>query len=112
MALGAHGVLEHLAHVRRRHERLPADHEVTLEAPLIGDARARNVSKGGLLVSLDRNVPVGSRVSLVIRAAAGPPVAMRGEVVRVDKGAEAGFDVAVRIVGGGFEPMVLLRRGN
>jgi len=97
---------------RRRHERLPTDHEVTLEAPVIGDARARNVSKGGLLVSLDRNIPVGSRVSLVIRAAAGPPVAMRGEVVRVDKGAEAGFDVAVRLVGGGFEPMVLLRRGN
>jgi diguanylate cyclase (GGDEF)-like protein len=96
---------------RRRHERLPADHPVTLEAPLAGDARARNVSKGGVLLSLDRGVPVGSRVSLVIRPGAGQPLALSGEVVRVEKGASAGFDVAVRL-GDSIEPMVLLRRGN
>ena len=97
---------------RRRHERLPADHAVRIEAPPVGDARARNVSKGGLLVSLDRDVPVGSHVSLVIRPGAGAPLAMSGEVVRIEKGKEAPFDVAVRLSGPGFEPMVLLRRGN
>lgn len=97
---------------RRRHERLPADHPVTLEAPVSGDARARNLSKSGMLVSLDRNVPVGSHVSLVIRPDGRQALAMSGEVVRVERGPGAAFDVAVRLSGPGFEPMVLLRRGN
>jgi diguanylate cyclase (GGDEF)-like protein len=97
---------------RRRHERLPADHAVSISTPPVGDAQARNVSKGGLLVSLDRDVPVGSHVSLVIRPGGGSPLAMSGEVVRIEKGREKAFDVAVRLSGAGFEPMVLLRRGN
>ncbi len=100
---------------RRRHERLPTDQPVEIQAPApagSGDARARNVSKGGLLVSLDRDVPVGSRVSVVIRPGAGSALALQGEVVRVEKAAPSGFDVAVRLAGRGFEPMVMLRREN
>ncbi len=97
---------------RRRFERIASDHLVELKGQsLEAAARARNVSRGGLLVSLDRDVPVGSGVSLVIRPAVGETLAMRGEVVRVEQGAEKDFEVAVRLEGGGFEPMVLMRRG-
>jgi diguanylate cyclase (GGDEF)-like protein len=96
---------------RRRHERLVTDQPVAIEAAtLAGDARARNISKGGLLMRLDRDVPLGSQVSLVIRPASGAPLAITGEVVRVAAGVDSGFDVAVRLADGGFEPMVLLRR--
>jgi diguanylate cyclase (GGDEF)-like protein len=96
---------------RRRHDRLVTDQPVAIEADaLAGDARARNISKGGLLVSLDRDVPVGSHVSLVIRPDSGAPLAVTGEVVRVAAGDDSSFDVAVRLAEGSFEPMVLLRR--
>ncbi len=96
---------------RRRHERLIAEHPVTIEAETLAkEALARNVSRGGLLVSLDREVPVGSHVSVLIRPGSGTPLAMSGEVVRSAASGESGFDVAVRLVGAGFEPMVLLRR--
>src|SRR5262245_38813410 len=99
---------------RRRHERIVADQVIELKGQsLEAAARARNVSKGGLLVSLDREVPVGSGVSLVIRPSSGNALAIRGDVVRVDKAEEEeGYEVAVRLEGRGFEPMVLMRRGN
>jgi diguanylate cyclase (GGDEF)-like protein len=71
---------------RRRHLRVPADHPVTLGASgRRTAARAKNVSAGGLLLSLRKPVPVGSAVSLVIRAPGAPSVGLRGEVVRVDQ---------------------------
>ena len=93
---------------RRRHLRVPADHPVTLGAPgRRTTARARNVSAGGLLLSLKKPVPVGSAVSLVIRAPGAPSVGLRGEVVRVDQAvmgdgarpsASSGFDVGLRLL--------------
>jgi hypothetical protein len=99
---------------RRRFERLAADQVVELKGEALETAaRARNVSRGGLLVSLDHDVPVGSGVRLTIRPAVGEALAVRGEVVRVEKAEDKpGYEVAVRLESRSFEPMVLMRRGN
>jgi len=93
---------------RRRHLRVPADHPVTLGAPgPRTSARAKNVSAGGLLLSLRKPVPVGSAVSVVIRAPGARSVGLRGEVVRVDQthpaddprgSASVAFDVGLRLL--------------
>ena len=101
---------------RRRHERIATEHAATLgpgAAPT--PARTKNVSKSGLLMSLHEPVALGSVVSLVIRAAGAPPMALNGEVVRVDHvdhASEGGavYDVAVRLVGEPDSPLALLRR--
>ena len=94
---------------RRRHLRVPADHSVTLGAPgRRTAARAKNVSAGGVLLSLKKPVEVGRGVSLVIRTPGAAAVGLRGEVVRVDQSpppeeglvAEAPvFDVGLRFLG-------------
>jgi diguanylate cyclase (GGDEF)-like protein len=64
-------------------------------------ARVKNVSEGGLLVSLREAVPLGSGVSLTIERVGGTPVGLRGEVVRVERvpgEIEPAFDVGVRFV--------------
>jgi len=65
-------------------------------------ARVKNVSEGGLLVSLREAVPLGSAVSLTIdRAGGGTSVGLRGEVVRVERvpgEVEPAFDVGVRFL--------------
>jgi Tfp pilus assembly protein PilZ len=61
----------------------------------------KNVSEGGLLVSLRQEVPMGSTVSLVIEAPDAEPVGLRGEVVhlqRVPGEEESAFDVGVRFM--------------
>ena len=93
---------------RRQHLRVPADHPVTLGAPgQRTSARAKNVSAGGLLLSLKKPVPVGSAVRVVIRAPGAASVDLRGEVVRVDQALPAdtgrgtaapGFDVGLRLL--------------
>jgi len=87
---------------RRRFRRLAAPPRVTLGT---GAARAavavKNLSEGGLLVSLRDAVPVGSSVSLTIERADDTPVGLRGEVVRVERvpgEAEPAFDVGVRFL--------------
>ena len=87
---------------RRRFRRLAAPPRVTLGT---GAARApvavKNLSEGGLLVSLREAVPVGSSVSLTIERADATAVGLRGEVVRVERvpgEAEPAFDVGVRFV--------------
>jgi two-component system cell cycle response regulator len=87
---------------RRRFRRLPAPQRVTLAtegAPT--PARVKNLSEGGLLVSLRQAVAVGSAVSLTIERADAAPVGLRGEVVRVERvpgDTEPAFDVGVRFV--------------
>ena len=87
---------------RRRHLRVPASHPVTVGASgRRAAARAKNLSDGGLLVSLRDPVPVGSAVSLLIRKPEAPAVGMRGEVVRVERAAGAQgphYDVGVRFL--------------
>jgi diguanylate cyclase (GGDEF)-like protein len=87
---------------RRRFRRLPAPQRATLaasgaEAP----ARVKNLSEGGLLVSLRETVAVGSAVSLTIERTQSGPVGLRGEVVRVERvpgEEEPAFDVGVRFL--------------
>jgi hypothetical protein len=65
-------------------------------------ARVKNVSEGGLLVSLREPVPLGASVSLTIeRPEGGAPFALRGEVMRVERvpgEIEPAYDVGVRFV--------------
>jgi diguanylate cyclase (GGDEF)-like protein len=87
---------------RRRHRRVAATPRVRMStaggpAPVL----VKNVSEGGLLVSLRHEVPMGSTVSLVIEAPDAAPVGLRGEVVhlqRVPGEEEPAFDVGVRFV--------------
>jgi diguanylate cyclase (GGDEF)-like protein len=87
---------------RRRHRRVAATPRVRLAtnegpAPVL----VKNVSEGGLLVSLRHEVPMGSTVSLVIESPDAKPVALRGEVVhlaRVPGEEEPAFDVGVRFL--------------
>jgi hypothetical protein len=76
-------------------------------------ARAKNVSAGGLLVSLRRPVPVGSHVSLIVRPEDGSPMGLRGEVVRVDAASEGRaprYDVGVRLLGDPDQAQALVLR--
>jgi diguanylate cyclase (GGDEF)-like protein len=99
---------------RRRHLRVPASHPLTLSgrAGRKAIARAKNVSEGGLLLSLRDRVPVGSQVSLEIRSGDGPAMGLRGQVVRVDKTAdiEARYDVGIRLVGPNAGSLTVLQR--
>jgi diguanylate cyclase (GGDEF)-like protein len=85
---------------RRRFRRQARAERVTLSAG--GHARAaevKNLSDGGLLVSLRQPVPLGSAVTIVIERRGAPKVDLRGEVVRVERVAgEAAYDVGVRFV--------------
>jgi diguanylate cyclase (GGDEF)-like protein len=87
---------------RRRFRRLAAPPRATLAA--VGSrapARVKNLSEGGLLVSLREAVPVGSRVSLAIEVKDAAPLDRHGEVVRVERvpgEAEPLFDVGVRFL--------------
>ena len=65
------------------------------------DARAKNVSDGGLLVNLRRAVPVGSQISLLIHSPDASTVGLRGEVIHVERvpgEEEPAFDVGVRFL--------------
>jgi diguanylate cyclase (GGDEF)-like protein len=84
---------------RRRFRRLASPRGVTID----GRARAavKNVSDGGLLVSLREAVAVGSAVRLSIDRPGKHAVALRGEVVRVEQvpgEAEPAYDVGVRFL--------------
>jgi len=87
---------------RRRFRRHPTPQPVTLATAASRAAvRAKNLSEGGLLVSLREAVPVGSAVSLTIERREAAPVDLRGEVVRVERVPgenEPAFDVGVRFV--------------
>jgi diguanylate cyclase (GGDEF)-like protein len=87
---------------RRRHRRIAAMPRVkmsTAEGP--SPVLVKNVSEGGLLVSLRQEVPLGSTVSLVIEAPDAAPVGLRGEVVHLQQvpgEKEPAFDVGVRFM--------------
>jgi diguanylate cyclase (GGDEF)-like protein len=87
---------------RRRFRRLPAPQRVTLAtAATRASASVKNLSDGGLLVSLRQTVAIGSAVSLTIERTDAAPVDLRGEVVRVERvpgEVEPAFDVGVRFL--------------
>jgi diguanylate cyclase (GGDEF)-like protein len=85
---------------RRRFRRLAAP-RVTVAGGLRAPMAVKNLSEGGLLVSLHEAVPVGSAVSLTIERGGAGAVGLRGEVVRVEQvPGEPGpaFDVGVRFL--------------
>jgi diguanylate cyclase (GGDEF)-like protein len=92
---------------RRRHRRVPPRTRVSLDpagGPAPEPASVKNVSVGGMLVSLRTAVAVGSAVRLHIESPGREPVGLSGEVVRVERvpgGDEAAYDVGVRFVGAG-----------
>jgi len=93
---------------RRRHRRTAAPQRATLQTGASrADARVKNVSEGGLLVSLREAVAVGSAVSLVIDRPEAEPMDLRGEVVRVERvpgEAVPAYDVGVRFLEVSGEP--------
>jgi diguanylate cyclase (GGDEF)-like protein len=88
---------------RRRHRRVPATEPVRLGAGGQGTAaaKAKNVSAGGVLVSLRKPVPVGSKVLVALKGGGARLMDLRGEVVRVTPGeGQKAYDVGVRFLGG------------
>ncbi len=86
---------------RRKHRRVPASEGVRLGAGSgkAAAAKARNLSAGGVLVSLREPVAVGSKVSVVLKDPGAAAVDLQGEVVRVTPGKKGGaYDVGVRFV--------------
>jgi hypothetical protein len=93
---------------------MPGRHSVTPGSPgRRAAARVRNVSEGGLFVTLKKPVPVGS-VRLLIRQADSAAHGLRGEVVRVEpaRGREhPTYDEGFRLLPrpGGRSPHPILR---
>jgi len=87
---------------RRRHRRTASARQLSVATGAgSAPARVKNVSDGGLLVSLRQEVPLGSSVRLVIEAPGRAAVGLRGEVVHVERvpgDAEGAFDVGVRFL--------------
>src|SRR5205809_1095209 len=99
---------------RRRHLRVSVSHPLLLRARSTRrTARAKNVSAGGLLVSLRGPVTVGSNVTLVIPPAGGTSMALRGVVVRVEKAGHDGgrpYELGVRLAAESTAALRALRR--
>ena len=100
---------------RRRHPRIAISHRVTVNAEgRRAAARGRNLSEGGLLVSLDEPLPVGSPLDLTVRPKGAAPVALHGEVVRIERRGGEGrvlYDLGLRFLAEpGGPPLPLLRR--
>jgi diguanylate cyclase (GGDEF)-like protein len=96
---------------RRRHRRQPPRARVRVgEGAVAQPADVKNLSEGGMLVSLREAVAVGSAVHLAIDSPDRGLVGLRGEVVRVERvpgSDEAAYDVGVRFL----EPDAAPRRG-
>jgi diguanylate cyclase (GGDEF)-like protein len=98
---------------RRRHRRQPPHSRVSLDAsggPGGEAAAVKNVSEGGMLVSLRTAVAVGSSVRLLIESPDRERVGLSGEVVRVERvpgGGEPAYDVGVRFLEPHALPTVL-----
>ena len=100
---------------RRRHPRVAVTHRVTVNAEgRVAAARARNLSEGGLLLSVGRPVPVGSPLDVPLRPRDGAPFGVHGEVVRVEQrggGARVLYDLGLRFLADADSaPLPLLRR--
>lgn len=101
---------------RRRYRRMPLDQRVTVSADGAPRRQAisKNVSEGGLLLSVRRPIAVGSRVSVWLHPAGAPPMGLRGEVVRLTRMLTVAdrYDVGLRLLGSAAEvrDLLVLRR--
>jgi len=97
---------------RRRHPRVPTDFAVTVRprSGVTAIGRAKNLSEGGLLLSFNAELTVGSQVSLVLRPRAAAAFGLRGEVVRVDPSeGRRKYDIGVRLLSASPESLLVLR---
>ena len=91
---------------RRQHERVPWQQPIGIERSggRLVEARGRNLSEGGMLVSITEPVPVGCKITVVVRGEDEAPLALRGHVVRLaprgGRGYEAGLRLATDPTGG------------
>ena len=94
---------------RRRHLRVPVRHTVTVKGRA---ARAKNISRGGLLLSVKRPIDVGSMLNLVIQKGKNTPsLGLLGQVVRVrpTPGREAQFDVGLKLLNDSSQALARLQ---
>ncbi len=91
-----------LGRERRHHERVVWVQEVMVEDDKgrSAEARIKNASESGLLLSLPSLLPVGSQVRLRIRIKGGAPRDLRGQVVRVVGQDPDTFETGIRLVNG------------
>lgn len=98
---------------RRQHERVRWEQAVGIERAgrRVIDARGQNLSEGGMLVSMGEPVPVGSRVTVVVRTKANGPLALRGQVVRLHPRGAGLYEAGLRLAtdGNGGNTLVLRR---
>ncbi len=100
---------------RRRYNRATIQRAVTVNGGTRRRAaRTKNLSEGGVLLSLKEPVPLGARLSMVLKPRhPTPALDLHGEVVRVLQapGKEAVYDVGLRLLGGREQALVALGRG-
>jgi len=99
-AAGKNRILFPPAERRRHGRRLDSGQALVSAGGRSRSASVKNVSEGGLLVTLHEPVAVGNSVSVSIERPGSSAFDLRGEVARVDPVGEGGsvpaFDVAVR----------------
>jgi len=100
-----------LGRERRHHERVVWVQEVVVEDEKgkSAEARIKNASESGLLLSLPSPIPVGSHVRLVVRTKDGAPRDLRGQVVRVAGQEPTGFETGIRLMNGSGSLLALPR---
>lgn len=100
-----------LGRERRHHERVVWVQEVVVEDDKgkSAEARIKNASESGLLLSLPSPIPVGSNVRLVVRTKDGAPRDLRGQVVRVAGQDPTGFETGIRLMSGSGSLLALPR---
>ena len=86
---------------RRSHRRIPASLNGTLccIATDVQSMTTINISEGGLLIFVDRNLPVGSLIELELQLQSPQrKISTTGRVVRVEHTDGEGYEAAVRVV--------------
>jgi diguanylate cyclase (GGDEF)-like protein len=101
---------------RRRHERIPMTHRVTMRGGPAGRivAFTKDVSESGLLLRLKQPMPIGHAIDLLVHSRRGTAMGLHGEVVRVQPpaGDDAMYDVGLRLFGDTSQRLLLTRSGN
>jgi diguanylate cyclase (GGDEF)-like protein len=84
---------------RRQHERVRWQRPIGIERTggRLIEARGQNLSEGGMLVSMTEPVPVGARITVVVRVKDDGPLALRGHVVRLATRGASSYEAGLRL---------------
>jgi len=84
---------------RRQHERVRWQQAIGIERTgrRLLEARGQNLSEGGMLISMPEPVPVGSKITVVVRVSDDDPLALRGRVVRLASQGNRGYEAGLRL---------------